>query len=84
MKQTLLGLVFLIAGLVVLLLALTATPISVTLVLIGVGVAVFGAILIPSSGAAPALQSIFVVISPYIPRIGGQRAGDPPAPPPAP
>lgn len=34
--------------------------------------------------AGPGLKQLSVLILPYAPRIGGNRAGDPPAPPPPP
>lgn len=45
-----------------------------------VGVAILGALILPS--IFPTVQKIIVFIVPYLPLIGGKRAGDPPAPKP--
>lgn len=46
----------------------------------GAGAAFFGALMMPTIW--PLVQRIFIVVVPYLPMIGGRRAGDPPAPPP--
>lgn len=87
-RQTAVGSLFLLVGLVIIgagLYPAIAKPpqtVSIVLVLIGVGVAVFGALLIPSVGAGEALHVFFVNVAGYIPIPGGRRSGDPPAPPP--
>jgi len=53
-------------------------PVTKWLVLLGVGVAVFGALVFPSRGTKPALQTIVVAIG-SLPIFGGRRVGDPPA-----
>lgn len=82
-RQTVIGLVFLLAGLTVLGFALAQHPIPLAILLTGVGVAVLGALIIPASGAYPAFQQIVVTVAPYVPFVGGRRAGDnpPPLPP---
>lgn len=81
-RQTFLGWLFLLVGLALTALAvLPAThrqPVSFAFVALGVGVALFGAYLLPSSGAPVAVQQIITVLGPYVPLIGGRRASDPP------
>lgn len=49
---------------------------------LGIGVAVFGAWLLPTLGDQ--ITKIYVTVFPNgIPFLGGRRAGDPPAPPPS-
>lgn len=45
------------------------------------GGAVFGILFALPKQSVPLVQKIFVIFGPYIPVIGGRRAGDPPAPP---
>lgn len=92
-RQFLIGFLFLVIGVLLILLAVSPViigllskprvhgDVSLAFLAIGVSVAVFGAWLVPSSGAGPVVQQIITVAGPYIPRIGGSRAGDPPQPP---
>lgn len=86
-RQTLVGSLFLIVGLAIIgaglypALAHPPLPVSIWLVLVGVGVAVFGALIIPSVGAGDALKVLVLNFGSYIPVIGGRRSGDPPADP---
>lgn len=51
-----------------------------TMVYVGIGVAVFGAMLMPS--IFPVAKSIYITFFPNgLPILGGRRAGDPPIPP---
>lgn len=82
---TSLGLVFLLVGLALIgvaVLPVVPAPhtahVALTPLFIGVAFSIFGALLIPSSGAQTALTVIVTTAAPYIPRFGGQRAGDPP------
>lgn len=100
-RQTFLGWLFLVVGL--LLIALAGAPIVVALrthappppvttlflgfLCIGIVVAVFGAYLLPSSGAPVAVSQIIAVVGPYLPSVripGVSRAGDPTPKAPAP
>jgi hypothetical protein len=96
MKRTLLGSLFLLVGLGILAAALVpvgaalwfhqpVTPISTPFLgflLAGVAVAVFGAWMIPNSGADVTFnQIIFALGSTSLPWVGGKRKDDPPAPP---
>lgn len=97
-RQTALGYLFLAIGLGLIALAtaptvlgLRAHPpvhVDVPLALLGFGVAlaVFGAWLLPESGAPAAVTGFVGVVGPYVPRIPGlSRVSDPkPAMPPAP
>jgi hypothetical protein len=84
-RQTILGVLFLVVGLVVTGLALIpavhgVAP-SLVFLLTGIGVALFGAYLIPSSGAPVALTQLFVSLgTTNLPIVGGRRASDPAAP----
>ena len=84
-RQTILGVLFLIVGLALIVLAalpaIQRQPVSFAFLALAVAVAVFGAWLLPSSGAPAAVQQIITVVGPYVPRLGGARAGDPPLPP---
>lgn len=92
-RQTLLGLLFLLVGLAIVatvlapvvaaVVAKTPAPaISLSLLVIGIGLALFGALLVPSSGVGPAMTQLTVVLSnTSLPFVGGRRAGDAPAPP---
>ena len=99
-RQTFLGWLFLALGVLAFLLALSpvvigllSTPrvhadVSLPFLVTGFVVAVFGAVLLPSSGAAPAATKVVNIFAPYVPRIPGMsRVGDPkpvaPATPPA-
>jgi len=75
-RQLLLGIVFLVLGILIMLVMLfpmamlaahgtpiTITVLALTLLAIGIGVALFGAWLIPSSGAPVAFQQLTVAIS---------------------
>lgn len=53
-----------------------------TLVYVGLGVALLGAMVLPS--IFPVFQRIIVFVAPYLPLVGGRRKDDPPAAPPAP
>lgn len=82
-RQTLLGLLFLLIGLAIIAVVLAPVvlaikahtapaDLSVMQLVIGLAVTVFGAIVIPSSGAAPAIQNILVLASTTnLPFIGG-------------
>lgn len=96
-RQTFLGWLFLGLGVLAFLLALSpmvlgllATPrvhgdVSVPFLLVGFVVALFGAWLLPSSGAPAASAQMVAVIGPYLPRIPGRsRVGDPKPEPPTP
>ena len=84
-RPTLFGLLFLLIGLAIVLgvlapvyVAIKAhTPIvepSVTLLCVGLAVLVFGALLIPFSGADKAASSLLVIAGPYIPTFGRRAA----------
>jgi hypothetical protein len=45
------------------------------------GIAILGALVIRPDPIFFALKQVVVIVGPYIPVIGGRRAGDPPAPP---
>jgi hypothetical protein len=95
-RQLALGLLFLTVGLLLIglavspfLIGLMATPrvhvdvTALTLVFLGIGlfVAIFGALLIPFSGTAPAIKELVVVAGPVLDRIPGvSRVGDPKPP----
>jgi hypothetical protein len=100
-RQTFLGWLFL--GLGLLLVALAGAPIVVALrthappppltmlflvfLAFGIGLAVFGAWLLPSSGVPAAGASFIAVIGPYLPSVripGVSRVDDPKPAPPAP
>jgi hypothetical protein len=91
-RQTFLGWFFLLLGIA--LIALAAAPIVAALrahappppvtmlflgfLLIGIVVAIFGAWLLPSSGAPVAVTQMVAVVGPWIPRVPGlSRVGDP-------
>ena len=92
-RQTALGLVFLVVGFA--LVALATLPavlgvfahpprpavVSLWILYTGLAVAVFGALLIPSSGAETALTVFGATVGSYLPKFGGKRAGDPPSVP---
>lgn len=78
------GLAFLVAGLWAMWYQLQHPPIDRHLVYLGAGMAVFGALLLPSvfTAAFPRVKQIFILIFPGgLPLIGGRRSGDPPLPP---
>lgn len=97
-RQTFLGWLFLVLGVLLILLAvspivvgLLATPrghgdVSLPFLGFGVGLAIFGAWLLPSSGAPAAVTQIIAVSGPLLNRVPGlSRIGDPtPKPPEAP
>lgn len=92
-RQTAIGIVFLGLGLFLIGTAVapvvigmlehpvTHADVTLSVLFVGLAVSLFGALLIPFSGAAPALQVFVTLAAPYIPKLGGNRAGDPPAPP---
>lgn len=45
------------------------------------GIALFGALIIRPDPIFAVVKQVFVIVGPYIPVIGGRRAGDPPATP---
>jgi hypothetical protein len=71
-----------IAGVGVMLLVteLRTPPGHATHIYIAAGMMFFGALLIVPSAVTSGLRSVIVIVGPYIPVIGGRRAGDPPAP----
>lgn len=84
------GILFLLLGIVIIAAALAPViqhppaAIAVPILVAGIVVAIFGALIVPSSGAGPALAKIVVVVGPYMPFAGpGRRAGeaDGPSPP---
>lgn len=94
-RQTFLGWLFLALGLA--LIGLAGAPIvaalrahtpppPVTMVFVGflglgIGVALFGAWLLPNSGVGPVATQVIAVVGPYVPRIPGlSRVGDPKPP----
>lgn len=94
-RQTFLGYLFLLLGVLAFLGALAPVAIgllshprvhgdaSISVLTIGFVVALFGAWLLPSSGAPAAGAQMVAVIGPYVPRIPGlSRVGDPPSAPP--
>jgi hypothetical protein len=94
-RQTVLGALFIVIGIAVVGAAIVPAfahppqPLSLWILLAGLGVLVFGAWLIPSSGAGQTFNQIVVSLGntslPFVGgKPGGQRAGDPPANPPAP
>jgi hypothetical protein len=85
-RQTLLGLLFLLIGVVVIGAAvfpvLAHQPIAIWPLVAGIALSVFGAWLIPSSGAGPVVNQIIVTLgNTNLPFLGGRRAGDNPSPP---
>jgi hypothetical protein len=87
-RQTVLGVVFLIVGVLVLLAALASVlqkqlP-SLPFVGIGLGTAIFGAWLVPSSGVGDTVNQISITggntILPVVGGRGGRRAGEVVAP----
>lgn len=92
-RPTLFGLLFLVIGFAIVtvvlapvLVAIKAHAVivepSVTLLVIGLAVLVFGALLIPFSGASGAASSLLVIAGPYIPSFGRRAAsGEVTAPP---
>ena len=72
-----LGTLFLLLGIGAFVFVLLQKPISVPLVSISAALAIFGALLLPNSGAGTALQTVSVTVKPFIPVFGGRRAGDP-------
>ena len=84
-RPTIIGILFLLIGLAIVAVVLApvfvaikahapfAAP-SVTLLIIGLAVLVFGALLIPFSGAGGAASSLLVIAGPYIPTFG-RRVG---------
>lgn len=79
--QFVVGVLFLLVGLLVAMIGLGSTPVDRWVTGGGLIVSVLGGIAIPHSGLGGAFQTIIVNVGPYIPRIGGSRSGDPPAPP---
>lgn len=76
------GLVFLVSGLLGALYQLEHPPIERGLVFAFMGLAVLGALLLPSvfTSLFPRVKQIFVLVFPNgIPMFGGRRASDPPA-----
>lgn len=56
-------------------------PVHTTHLAIFTGIALLGVLVAAGRFVFPVLQQVIVIAGPYIPRIGGNRAGDPPAPP---
>lgn len=92
-RQTFLGWLFLGLGVLAFLAALSPVvvgwlshprvhgDVAITVLLAGFVVALFGAWLLPSSGAPVAGAQMIAVIGPYVPRIPGlSRVGDSPPP----
>lgn len=79
MRQTILGVLFLAIGIAVLTVGLGNTPVDKFVTVLGLAIAIFGAVMIPSSGAGDAAQKFVTVFGAYIPRVGGSRPADPPA-----
>jgi hypothetical protein len=84
-RQTMLGALFLIIGVAVVLASIIPAfahpplPLVLWPLLAGLGVTVFGAWLIPSSGAGQTFNQIVVSLgNTSLPFVGGRRAGDPP------
>lgn len=87
-RQTLLGALFLLVGLAIIAVVLApvvvavlakapAPAISVFLLTIGIGLAVFGAWLIPSSGVGATVTQVTVALGgTTLPFFGGRRASD--------
>lgn len=87
-RQTLLGALFLLVGLAIVAVVLApvvvavigkspAPTISVFLLTIGIGLAVFGAWLIPSSGVGQTVTQVTVALGgTSLPFFGGRRASD--------
>lgn len=73
------GFLFLVFGLLIAIIGLGSTPVDRWVTGAGLVVAVLGGIAIPHSGLGGAFQTIIVNVGPYLPKIGGSRAGDPPA-----
>lgn len=78
----LVGLAFLVVGLSGAIYEIQHPPIERPIVYVCVGMAVFGALLLPSvfTAAFPRVKQIFVLIFPNgLPIVGGRRRDDPPA-----
>lgn len=73
------GLAFMAGGGWLVYYALHQEPHSDKVLYIGIGVAVFGAWIMPT--IATSIRQLVVIVAPYLPKVGGQRAGDPPAQP---
>lgn len=87
-RQAVLGVVFLALGVLVIIAAiwpvLSHQPIALWPLVAGIAVAVFGAWLIPSSGAGTVVNQMIVSLgNTNLPLVGGRRSNDPPAPPPS-
>ena len=72
-----LGVMFLVVGFGAFIFILLQKPISIPLAILTAGFAVFGALLLPNSGAGAALQTVSVTVRPFVPVFGGRREGDP-------
>lgn len=73
------GLFFMGGGAWMVYYAINHPPLNKVLLYGGGGTTLFGALILPT--ILPVVKQIVVFIVPYIPLIGGKRAGDPPAPP---
>lgn len=73
------GLLFMAGGGFVCHYALHQEPHSDKLLYVGIGVAVFGAWIMPTISTS--IYKLFVIVAPFIPVVGGRRQGDPPAQP---
>ena len=76
----LIGLALFLGGGYFLYLEMIAPPAHNAHVFTFAGIAVLGALIIRPDPIFAVVKQVFVIVGPYIPVIGGRRAGDPPAP----
>lgn len=74
----LVGLALVAVGVGVLVKELQVPPVHTAHVYISTGLIFFGALLVVPSVVTGSIRDIIVYVGPYIPVLGGRRAGDPP------
>lgn len=70
-----LAIVFMLVGFVIIGVVLAQKPLALYPLVAGIIVAIFGALIFPSSGAGPAFQTVTVALG-NLPFFGGRRASD--------
>lgn len=75
----LVGLAIAAMGVLLLVTEIRTPPFHATHIYIAAGFIFFGALLIVPSAVTSGLRSVVLIVGPYVPVIGGRRAGDPPA-----
>lgn len=73
------GLVLMLFGTYFLWAEMKNPPVHNAHVFLFAGVAVLGALVIRPDPIFAVIKQVFIIAGPYIPMIGGRRAGDPPA-----